>query len=374
MNADASVPQIIEDLYAGTLDQRAWDRAMVAMADLVRGSGTLLLGVDPSKAVIFRDEIHRFDTAAVAEYRKHWVAKDIRLEPGMRIHTGEPVFESKVLSRRQFQSSEIYNDYLLRVDSPSFFVFWLQKSPTRVTALSIQSSLHRGAFDEDDGQTIKPIIPHVRRVLEIKDRLERADVRRGNLQAALDKLTFGVLVLSSRGRILDANAAATELMTGDHGVRREADGTLSLSGAAGAHLSHWLMHGMAPDRTDGLLHVQRPLAQPLTVLVTRLPDEDKAWFGNSNPIWLLMLFDPERQFAGSMEVIERDLGLSAREAEVAALLASGFEISVVAQRLRISVHTARVHLKAIFAKTGVHSQAALIMRIRGGPAGVCSTI
>jgi DNA-binding CsgD family transcriptional regulator len=59
-----------------------------------------------------------------------------------------------------------------------------------------------------------------------------------------------------------------------------------------------------------------------------------------------------------------------REAEVAALLAVGHEIRDVATRLRISVNTARTHLKTIFSKTGIRSQAELIRRVSGGPAVV----
>lgn len=39
-------------------------------------------------------------------------------------------------------------------------------------------------------------------------------------------------------------------------------------------------------------------------------------------------------------------------AELATFLAGGLELAQVAQRLRISIHTARTHLKAIYAKTG----------------------
>jgi DNA-binding CsgD family transcriptional regulator/PAS domain-containing protein len=52
--------------------------------------------------------------------------------------------------------------------------------------------------------------------------------------------------------------------------------------------------------------------------------------------------------------------LSARELEVLNLLRSGMRLRSVAQRLGISVETARRHVKAMFRKTGVHSQESLL--------------
>src|SRR5258706_11981254 len=100
MRSEENVPRIIDDLYAGALDHVAWDRAMIAMADLVSGTGTLLFGLNPTNASILRDEIHRFDPLAVAEYRKYWIAKDVRFEPLLRLPIGEAGFESKLLPIR----------------------------------------------------------------------------------------------------------------------------------------------------------------------------------------------------------------------------------------------------------------------------------
>jgi DNA-binding CsgD family transcriptional regulator len=52
------------------------------------------------------------------------------------------------------------------------------------------------------------------------------------------------------------------------------------------------------------------------------------------------------------------------------LLAVGHDVKSTAARLRISVNTARTHLKSIFSKTGIASQAELIRRVAGGPAAL----
>ena len=87
-----------------------------------------------------------------------------------------------------------------------------------------------------------------------------------------------------------------------------------------------------------------------------------------SPTWLLFVFDPERRVKASVEILMQDLRLTRREAELAALLAEGQDMQGIAHRLSISEHTARQHLKCIFMKTDIHSQADLARRIVSGPA------
>jgi DNA-binding NarL/FixJ family response regulator len=58
-----------------------------------------------------------------------------------------------------------------------------------------------------------------------------------------------------------------------------------------------------------------------------------------------------------------DLGLTARESEVAVFLANGCSNREIADALFISEHTVKTHLKAILRKTGVASRAAAAVRI-----------
>jgi len=56
--------------------------------------------------------------------------------------------------------------------------------------------------------------------------------------------------------------------------------------------------------------------------------------------------------------------LSPREREILDLLLDGLRVGPIGRRLAISPHTVRNHIKAIFRKLGVHSQADLLDRLR----------
>ncbi len=371
MHPQERFPQIIDDLYAGTLDEAAWRRAIVGIADVVSGAAVFIFCVNPSTATVLRDEFHRCDVVTAEQYRKVWFAKDIRVEPSLNTPVGEPIFEARIMTVQEWQGSEVYNDFLVPHDTPWFLAYFLHKAADRIVNFSINSTRARGPFNHDDGVLLSPLIPHVRRALEIKDRLESAQIRQHNVDRCLDTLSFGVLILDRKGHILEASQLAREFLATENGIRRNKDGTLWLGEPAGREFNHWIAKGVPPESNrDGLLHAPRPLARPLSVMVTRLPAMNTPWFSGGPPCWMVLLFDPDRLLPPCTELIAHDLGVSMREAELAALLASGCDISVVAQRLHISIHTARTHLKSIFSKTGIGSQAELVRRIMRGPAGI----
>jgi DNA-binding NarL/FixJ family response regulator len=59
-------------------------------------------------------------------------------------------------------------------------------------------------------------------------------------------------------------------------------------------------------------------------------------------------------------------GLSDREREIVLALLQGHRVPGIARALHISPHTVRNHLKSVFRKLGVHSQAALVQKLRSG--------
>jgi hypothetical protein len=86
--------KIVDDLYAGTLDDAAWDRALVSIADVVRGSAAYLFAFNPITGEVLRDENHRGDPTALVEYRNYWTYQDIRRPAFANSPVGCPVTES----------------------------------------------------------------------------------------------------------------------------------------------------------------------------------------------------------------------------------------------------------------------------------------
>ena len=376
MRPRSRADQIIDDLYAGTLEASAWDRALIGLADLIGSSGALLFSVNPTTAVILRDEIHRLDRDAVSAYRTLWISQDIRLAPALQVPIAEPMFERMLGIEEKWKSTEIFNDFAVPRDMPYFLATWLHKAPDKVVALSFQGNRRRGPFDESEACQIKSLMPHLRRALEIRDRLETQQIRANTLSSAIEGLQFGLFVLDGKGCILDASGLAQEMLRQEPAIRREKDHTLWLRDPAGSQLRSLVRTSkLSKGNSGGVFNVPRAGGlQSLSVFVSPMPAVPVTWTG-ADPRWLVFILDPERRAAPAAAIISCDLGISEREAEIAALLAIGYDLSRVSQRLGISVHTARSHLKHIFSKTGIQSQGDLLRRILTSPAAyaACST-
>jgi DNA-binding CsgD family transcriptional regulator len=359
------VSKIAADLYEGTLDPVAWDRGVVGIADAVGASGAMLFAFNPSNGAILRYENHRVDPQVVADYERYWTYEDFRLSYFLAVPTGEPATE--VSLGIPLKGTRLYHEFLLPVGMPHFMPVWLHKSKEKVVGLSLQGSRKRGAFQMQDLDTVRRILPHFARALEIRDRLEAAEVRAANFAQLLDATTFGAIVLNAQNKILEANAVASSILQEGSGLQRGKDGVLRITHPCGERLSKCTFASVASESpADALRHIARDGELPLSVLVLPVPAVRASWI-SGEPRRVLLVFDPKRKLATDQHLIMRDLSLSEREANVAALLAAGFQLDEIARRMHVSVHTVRSQLKSAFHKTGCHTQGQLVKRLLLGP-------
>lgn len=108
--------EVIDRCYAGVLDDTSWHGAIVALADLVGGTGTFVFAMQPSTQSVKRYDIARLDRSAFALYEKYWSAYDIRVPPGLHTAVGSPQTEETLGVSRTLRQSAIYNDYLYQND------------------------------------------------------------------------------------------------------------------------------------------------------------------------------------------------------------------------------------------------------------------
>jgi DNA-binding CsgD family transcriptional regulator len=367
------VPQIVDDLYAGTMDQAAWNRAFIGIADMVRASATLLLAFNPATGALLREENHRLDPGVLDDYRRYWTYEDCRRERFLAIPVGCPATE-QTLEIPDWRRAPILNEFLLPADAPHFMPVWLRKSATKVVTLSLQGTRKRGPFDAQDIESLRKVLPHVSRALEIRDRLEAVSVKIDALTSCIDRMNFGVIALGVDGKILYANATGEKMLREEPAIRARPDRTLLLNETPTSRLWRRLKD-QSPNHSwnERLIRIERgPGRWPISVVMVPTQEVAVRWV-SADAGCVLFLFDPERDVTPRMELVAMDFGVSAREAEIAVLISMGLELSGVATRLSISIHTARTHLKSLYGKTGIRSQAELVRRVLSGPSAYAPT-
>jgi DNA-binding CsgD family transcriptional regulator len=103
----------------------------------------------------------------------------------------------------------------------------------------------------------------------------------------------------------------------------------------------------------------------LQVNLVRLGDDESS---HKDVSIAAFITDPDFFAGPSIEHLQTLYNLTRVEAEVVQLICRGCSPAQAAQRLRISVHTVRSYLKAIFSKIGVNRQADIVRLVANSPA------
>jgi DNA-binding CsgD family transcriptional regulator len=188
--------------------------------------------------------------------------------------------------------------------------------------------------------------------------------------AILDRLHHTVIVTDEHGAPLFCNAAAnTMLMQGDP-IAVAAGSLLLRSRGAQAAIDGYFAHtSPGPDMpTDTLaLRLERRDGQPACrLLVMRLGDA----LGGTDPVatlFAIFVYAPQAGRCIPVRVLTDLYGLSPAEARLTSELYRGHALEAAGNRLGIAISTARTHLKRIFEKCEVRSQAELLQLLALGP-------
>ncbi len=226
-------------------------------------------------------------------------------------------------------------------------------------------------YCEAEREACQQVVEHMRNALQLKQDADEHQVVQSGAMEALNRLAVGVAMVDSRGEICATNAAAEAMLGKDDGLHFDlgqvevcVDGCRGSLRTALGRLE-WCRQDPQAD-CPALFAVHRPSrARPYAVLAC--PFQMSGERPIAEPLHhLVFFFDPDQSLCGhSVDFLKRYYDLTPAEARLAKLIAEGERLDGIAERLGISVHTARTHLKRVFEKTGVERQAELVQMMFG---------
>ena len=187
------------------------------------------------------------------------------------------------------------------------------------------------------------------------------------LVAVIHRLRRAVLLIDDQRRVLFANDAGRGMLAeGD--AFREVEGRLEISARGRMQRLQAYLDAQSSDAQDPqrlLLKLERSSGQPAyRMLLMRL---DNAICPGPSACHLMTVFDPHAARAVEREVLLGLYGLTPAEAEISSQLVSGLDVKDAAAALGSSPRTVRAHLRNIFRKCEVESQAQLLQLLALGP-------
>jgi DNA-binding CsgD family transcriptional regulator len=357
---------LITYLYDATLDPRLWSGLATKVAHALGSSSMALMLRHRDNSGEWLSLTGNFNERAIAIYDAYYHQHNVWVERIRRLKHGCIYLSEDLIADDDMLRSEFYQDWSGKLGC--FFVTgtMFETASGDVCTLGVHRALGQERYTGDDKAFIADLVPHLGRALDVRHLLSQASIERQAALDALDRTKVATLVLGRSGIILYANRQAEALLRAGDSIAAS-DGCITVCDSAA---SEWLMAcvrsavDVASGRRStggGTVPLPRGERLPLSVLVAPLPTA-RDGFGPQAPAAILFVRDPERPMP-STTLLQELFGLTAAEASIAALLADGRSIDVVASAQGIKVNTARTHLKNVLAKTGTKRQAQLVALI-----------
>lgn len=363
---EARFSAALHAIYEAALTPDAWPAALSRIGALFAGAGAVIIFYrDHSPAEFIHSPEVR--TAVEVYLAEEWWQRDLHAQRAIEQHltVGDVFSDATVATPEEIATHPIYAEFFRKVGFGWLMSCVLLPETDALVCLSVPRAQARGPFTPREMALLGLVGRHVEQAMRLSLRLGALEVADLVLTAALDALDANVHALTADGRLVMSNRAGEAafancfaIVAGRVTARGAEDAArldALLSEAISAGTGRAVPRASLLTGADGCRHAVWAL--PLPEAAGR-----RIGIGEAARVLLLaMAMDGGDAIDPS---VLRDLfHLSLGEARVASLVGAGVPLREAAERLGITEGTARLVLKHVFRKVGVHRQAELALRI-----------
>lgn len=357
----------VGDLYEASFQENGnWDNVVTRLCQLVNAhSGVILVEdrVNGTRDILGSCGIPK---AAILAYRFGLSKYDYTFQLQQQIPVGTA---QQLVNAEDIKSSHpIYYRLILKANDIGYLgtMNIFQDSEWHV-GIGLHRSFKSEAFSEADLATLQSLYPHFRRALHIRRAFYKLRDERSSLQAALTRLTLGLIVLNPNGQIDFVNPVAKSLLENHSGLFINSHNCLQAYHPKEQHqlqdLIHSLLQSNKPD-VDLAMGVHHPQqTHPINVLLTKTDPKDNSI---GLPKVAVYLSSADSAFSVCSERLTSFYSLTPAESSVAIALANGLTLAQISSAHTVSIETVRTQLKSIFQKMGVSKQQDVIRVLLSG--------
>lgn len=245
----------------------------------------------------------------------------------------------------------------------------IDSGPSNVFALILVRE-GPAVFSQADHDSLTELARYMNRAVGMNQRFVRLFAEHRAARTLLDAAPRGILIIGQRGQATYVNNEARRIGDSNDGIALQDDQLQMSDSEAAAGYQDFLEAARAngiedEDRPTLGLRICRPSDSPSYQLIAYALgcNPRQAALDEREGLAVVMLHDPSVAGSPDERLLHTYFELTPSEAQLTQALCSGHTLPVAAELASISVNTARTHLRSIFRKVGVHSQAALVQRI-----------
>jgi DNA-binding CsgD family transcriptional regulator len=236
--------------------------------------------------------------------------------------------------------------------------------------ISISKAQDQAAFSSDDKRLFATLAKHLVRAVELQRRMYPLTLASENALTGLDRSPQGLMLVDAEARLVYANGTARALLDAGEGLYLDEGVVVSARDTASGPMLRSLIAACATEPgaalfSGGEIALRQGIGRlPLGILVMPIRSETAIvhmpWSRSRRPIAMLIVSDAETEMRARAARLRERFGLTPAEAAFALEIVKGDGRQAAADRLGITVGTARTHLSNIFDKTGSRRQAELV--------------
>jgi PAS domain-containing protein/DNA-binding CsgD family transcriptional regulator len=374
MGREAQLDVVVGALYEAAVEPEAWTAALTAVADLLGAVGAQFFLWDKQASAAPFAAVGRLPEEGNAAYVRYYGAIDPRREALERVPVGKLFTADEHFDGGRLRKSEFFNDFLVPYEVPYVAGGRVLQSAGLSAVVAVLRNFRQGPFEPREVAALERLMPHLQRAARLHSQV--GSLRRQNqaLEAALDRLTFGVLITDGAGRVLLLNRAAEEMAAANDGLLLQGGRLAAARPEEATALTRCIAEavrtaGRRGHQGGGSICISRPSGRrPFAALIAPLSPKTAAIARHELPGALILITDLDRR----PDVLGRRLvelfDLTPAEACLAVALVAGKRLEDIAEERGVRMPTLRTQMRAILDKTGTDRQADLMRLLAGLPA------
>jgi DNA-binding CsgD family transcriptional regulator len=363
LSGDDEVLDLVGSIYDAALDTQLWPDVLNRIGDAVGGPQIVFGIYDPAIGLV---NMHAPRTdPEIMRSLVDWAATNPVLPCIASYPPGKVFNGADVISPDEFTGTAFYQD-------------WWRPAGFSTEPLVTNLFADRGASGhfashglsdrsplDSQKRLFDVLAEHLVRAVALQRRLHHLTIANESTLTDLEELEQGFLLVDAKARLLFVNRGARALLDAGAGLQLKA-GALSASNSDEARTLRGLIASCAVEAgAGGEIVLQRGSGRlPLDVFVAPIRPETATaslpWTFPQRAVAIVLVSDPEIEIQAQAERLRDRFGFTPAETMLALEIIKGDGRQATADRLGITVGTARSHLSKIFDKTGVRHQAELV--------------
>ena len=366
-------------IYESALDRDSWPVLLQLLADSMHSKAAVFRVSDVVNDQALMGVTFGHDDAYLKSYREHYIHDDPYRPVLKRFPSGKFYPGQVAISYKEAEKHEFFNDMLVRNGMYYTLGGFAMRDHSLAYQVVVQRGKESGDFSQEEIDQFNRLIPHFQCAFKINQHIAKIEHHCEIIEESLDQLSIGVLLIDEEGVAFHLNKKADEIIAAQEGLSlvsgRLVASSLSESSRLQQIISNAIGHltdgGMAVGEAMSLINSSVGM-KPLSILVTPLnaKNREQLSFLNRRASAAVFIGSPSQTEQPNVDIIRMLYGLTEAEARLTSALAMGHNLNEICSFYRISIHTARSHLKTVFEKTGCSRQAELVKLILTSPAAL----